>query len=349
MSSERKGCKDRIAATSCSQRHVFESRPRTRILCRFAAALAVAATVPALAGAATVQAPPDGLYVALGPSTTAGWGAGLARRGYVELHFGYLRSIGAADDFRNLGTAGATTADIRERQLPAAVTYIDAASDTKLVTIDICCNDVRQSCLGVPLSDPRCLVAANLRAIVDALNAALARDPGDETVKVIESPLLQGVPAAETLNPILVGVDGRVDCSASGADVGMNDLARCIALEKGATPVAVPRLGPGEFADDAFGGHPNPAGHRVIAQALGGAVELQPEPAPPVARCIVPNVVGMPLTRARRAIAAVGCRTGRVRRVASAAPRNVVVRQSPRAGARLPRLGTVGLVVSRGR
>jgi uncharacterized delta-60 repeat protein len=66
--------------------------------------------------------------------------------------------------------------------------------------------------------------------------------------------------------------------------------------------------------------------------------------------CKVPNVRGRKLPVARSAITKARCRLGKVRRKASKkVKRGRVVSQSPRAGTRLPNLGKVNLVASRGR
>ena len=75
-----------------------------------------------------------------------------------------------------------------------------------------------------------------------------------------------------------------------------------------------------------------------------------PPPAPPPARCVVPNVRWRKLAVARRSITAARCRVGRVRQVRSKrVRRGRVISQSPRARTRA-RVGfRVNLVVSRGR
>ncbi len=72
-------------------------------------------------------------------------------------------------------------------------------------------------------------------------------------------------------------------------------------------------------------------------------------PPPPATRiCRVPRVIGMRLIRAKAAIRRADCSVGRVRSVRARARRGRVVRQSPRAGARLRAGAKVALVVSRG-
>ena len=75
-----------------------------------------------------------------------------------------------------------------------------------------------------------------------------------------------------------------------------------------------------------------------------------PPPEPPPVRCVVPNVRGKLLTRARQAIARAHCRVGRVTRVHSAKRlRGKVVGQSPRPGANRPGGAKVNLRVGAAR
>jgi hypothetical protein len=69
---------------------------------------------------------------------------------------------------------------------------------------------------------------------------------------------------------------------------------------------------------------------------------------PPVT-CVVPNVLGQFLARAKARIGRAHCRVGTVARVASTRRRGVVVRQNPRPGKRLTAGARVDLKVSRGR
>ena len=78
-----------------------------------------------------------------------------------------------------------------------------------------------------------------------------------------------------------------------------------------------------------------------------------PPPPPPPAtqlRCVVPNVKGKTLARARALLAARRCALGRVTRAFSRkVKKGRVITQRPRASTRLPRGGRVNLLVSRGR
>jgi len=65
--------------------------------------------------------------------------------------------------------------------------------------------------------------------------------------------------------------------------------------------------------------------------------------------CVVPNVKGKVLARAKRAITAAQCSLGQVKYVHSKKKRGIVVAQSPRPGRELEAGELVNLVVSRGR
>lgn len=84
------------------------------------------------------------------------------------------------------------------------------------------------------------------------------------------------------------------------------------------------------------------------ARTVSARFEAPPPPAPP-RTCRVPRVVGRSLTVARSKIRRAGCRVGRIRRARSARARGKVIRQSPRAGARVRQGTRVNLTLSRGR
>ena len=77
-----------------------------------------------------------------------------------------------------------------------------------------------------------------------------------------------------------------------------------------------------------------------------------PPPPPPFTppKCVVPNVLGKPLSRAKTSVSRHHCRTGRISRAYSTKLRKGhVLAQRPHAGKRLANRGRVNLVVSRGR
>ena len=222
----------------------------------------------------------SGLYIALGTSISVGVGASTPTKAWVALYFGYLSSNGSGvTSLLNLARSGVTSGEIRGLQLSRAVDAIDLPSYTLRVTIDAGSNDM----LTLPScdhpSDPACPVAANLRTILKTINEALARDPGNETVQIMEYYNWDvGTPREGANRVRLLGSDLKVDCSGTGSALGLNDLIHCIALEENAVPVDV--LAAFEGAGAAFVSpdqlHPNDAGHLAIAKAFGGAVERTP-------------------------------------------------------------------------
>jgi PKD repeat protein len=63
--------------------------------------------------------------------------------------------------------------------------------------------------------------------------------------------------------------------------------------------------------------------------------------------CVVPNVVGKPLAKAKTAITAAGCRVGKITKRQSTKPAGVVLAESPAAGRRIPAGSAVALTVAK--
>jgi lysophospholipase L1-like esterase len=209
------------------------------------------------------------LYLALGDSISTSIGASTTAKSWVTLYRGQLAANAGVTLVQNFAQPGHTTADMRRFRLARAVSTIDDPDDTRWVTITIGVNDICTSA-----SEPGCPIADNLRAILTALDEALERDPGDETVQIMEYYNFDiGTAQESATRAYLLGSDLKVDCSASGSALGLNDLIHCIGLENNAIPVEVLP------AFDAAGAtflaadhrHPNDAGHRAIAQAFAGA------------------------------------------------------------------------------
>lgn len=221
-----------------------------------------------------------GLYIALGTSISAGIGASTATKAWVSLYFGYLASNGSGvTRLSNIAQPGVTSDQIRRFQLPSAVASIDRPSDTLRVTIDVGSNDILHLSSCDHPNDPACPVAGNVRTILKTLNDALARDPGNETVQVMEYYNWEiGTPRESANRARLLGSDLKIDCSGTGLALGLNDLIHCIALEQSAVPVDVlPAFDAGGAALlDVDHLHPNDAGYLAIAKAFGGAVERTP-------------------------------------------------------------------------
>jgi lysophospholipase L1-like esterase len=172
---------------------------------------------------------------------------------------------------------------LRNQLLGRAVADVNTSSDTKAVTIDIGINDLSADPNCPTANASACPFAGNLRAILGSLNSALANDPGDETVQVMEYYNANiGTPAAGATRQLLLGSDGAVDCAGTGAALGLNDLLHCIGIEQGAKPVDVLPVfdAAGEALLAADHAHPNDAGHLAIAKAFGGAATPTAPPPP---------------------------------------------------------------------
>jgi lysophospholipase L1-like esterase len=211
----------------------------------------------------------DRLYIALGDSISTAIGASTASKSWVSLYYGYLASRAGITRLHDFAQPGHTTADLRQFRLPRALSTINGSDDAVRVTITIGTNDV---CAGA--NDAGCPIADNLRAILAALNEALARDPGDETIQIMEYFNRDiGTTRESARREYLLGNDLKIDCSGTGSALGLNDLIHCIALEHNALPVDVlPAFDAGgESFLAADRSHPNDAGHRAIAEAFGGA------------------------------------------------------------------------------
>jgi len=101
-----------------------------------------------------------------------------------------------------------------------------------------------------------------------------------------------------------------------------------------------------------------PGKHTLKAQAVDIAGTVDPSPAVytwtvsrsgPTPTCKVPNTVGKPLKRARRAIERAQCRVGTVAGRHSARKRGIVVSQTRRPGKEVPSDTRINLVISLGR
>jgi lysophospholipase L1-like esterase len=300
-----------------------------------------------------------GAYIALGDSISSGSGASSYSKSFVQLHLGYLESNGSGVDLViNAGVPGVGSKDLISQQLPRALAEINSSTPVKAVTIEIGINDLPFARPCADSSSAACPYAADLRMILERLNAALvSRDPGVK-VQVMQyfNPAV-GTSGESEMRVRLLGSDLKIDCTASGAALGLNDLIHCIALEEGAVPVDVLPLfdaaGPAYIAAD--GMHPNDAGHLAIAMAFGGAATpSSPPPPPPPApippSCSVPRVTGKLLATARRLIVSAHCAVGTLTyRNSNRVRKGIVLAQAPKAGSRLATRARVNLTVSRGR
>ena len=157
------------------------------------------------------------------------------------------------------------------------------------------------------------------------------------------------VPPASTSDPRIIGTAraGRTLTCAPGSWTGAAGFA--FAWLRDGKPVS-------GAARSAYTARRGDAGHalqcRVTARNAGGTATATSAPvvvrgAQP-ASCVVPSLRGRTLTRARAALAAAGCRLGKVKRVHASVRRGRIIRSTPRAHRVRPAGARVSVVVSRG-
>ena len=230
------------------------------------------------------------LYVALGDSVAAG--AGIS---YVPRLFPHYQSTLGVTDLSNRAENGETSGSLRTGgQLDSALADINAASDTRAVTIDIGGNDALSlQCRGIWDS---CPFRYNFFATLSDLRAALDSDPGSESFAAMAyyNPASglggDGQPYSEPFaDRGLLGTDLAIDCqTTAGTRVGLNDVIYQEAGRRGALvadPYPAFKAGGQSFMADPI--HPNDAGHAAIAAAFREASPVCPEagelplPSPP--------------------------------------------------------------------
>ena len=224
----------------------------------------------------------QGPYVALGDSLSVGFSASSPEKGYVGvLRSGYQASLGV-NQLMDEGEPGASTTTLRDNgQLARGLADINAASDTKAVTIDIGGAEAffQGPCPGHWDQPNQCPVRANLAYIFGQLKTALAADPGVEPFIVMAyyNPASGKGDSTEASDDTkLLGTNHTVGCADTGAKVGLNDLIYQEAGKLG-LPVANPypafkQHGQAYMSQtDSLHVHPNDAGYAAIAQAFQAA------------------------------------------------------------------------------
>lgn len=255
-------------------------------------AVGVGLVVWVLPASGAAGASPGKVYVALGDSVTQ---VGSDLR-YPERFFAFLKRSGAADALRNVGVIGATSGSILGSQLTQALQVInDGGTDTSVVTLDIGGDDVLGGCnvTSSAFSLPNCqpalrAFARNYVSLLKALTGALAKDPGAEQLIVMAyynpwSGRAGQETTAHNTAQALLGSDGKIDCTAQGEALGLNDLIACLGARHGTklADVYPPFVGKGSewFADQI---HPNADGHTAIAKVFADASVRMPDRTPPV-------------------------------------------------------------------
>jgi acyl-CoA thioesterase I len=223
-----------------------------------------------------------GVYLAMGDSLAAGWGASAPSQAYVPRVFAHLSAEGRSpiSELVNLGVPGETTSSFLGGQLTQALEVIDNPTTVvRDVTLDIGANDLlgNPQCSIDPASSA-CPVQTNLTAILHALKHELRQNRETPRIAVLAyyNPW-SGLPdpRAAPTDLALVGADRKIDCNASAAAIGLNDIIACTASPYGATVAnayppfegkAAQLVNPGDI-------HPNDAGYAVIARRFERALD----------------------------------------------------------------------------
>ena len=224
-------------------------------------------------------------YVALGDSVSSGIGASSPAHNYVGLLYADYQSSVGANQLLNLAQPATTSSTlISGGQLATALADVNAATDTRALTIGIGANDgYIGPCTGHWDSPSVCPFRANYVQILKQLKAALAADPGAESFKTMTyyNPAAGLGPAQEgPWNKLLFGDNLKASCTDVGANVGLTDVIDQEAGKLG-VPVANPypafkQNGQSYIYSDHL--HPNDAGYAAIAQAFRNAtVPCQPD------------------------------------------------------------------------
>ncbi len=223
-------------------------------------------------------------YVALGDSLSNGYisQSQTSSIGFVRRLYGDYKALLHADQLFDEAEDGASTTTLRnDGQLAAGLADINAASDTKAVTIEI---GGAEAFLGGPCpghwDQPAvCPVRANLAYIFGKLKTALAGDPGPErfTAMAYYNPN-SGIGGSQevSIDKALLGNNLKMGCSDSGQGVGLNDLIYQEAGKLG-IPVANPYAAFKQHGQaymsqtDSLHIHPNDTGYAAIAQIFRNA------------------------------------------------------------------------------
>ncbi len=266
---------------------VLDGRRRVRF--GRAVALAAAAIVSTTwLSTSAVAAPPDdsssSIYIALGDSLAAGFPPATSCtgvhetnpcNGYAGVLFSRYQSSLGVTHMLNHGSPGATSSGFAG-QASTAATEINAASDTKAVTIDIGGNDLNLGG-GPPCTDawdsPSCPLRANLAGGLATIKSALDADDGGEIFAIMGyyNPEV-GLSREAFYERNILGANGTVGLGDSGADVGINDVIMQEAIAAGASysdPYPTFRKCGNAFISSDLR-HPTVLGNVAVASAFPG-------------------------------------------------------------------------------
>ena len=206
-----------------------------------------ARTLPADRGAAIV-------YVALGDSTVEGVGATSRSRNYVSRLHERLRRVYPAARVTNLGVGGATSGDVRARQLDRAIEL-----RPHLVTLAIGPNDITTE---VPLT----AYAQNLETILGRLRRESAAVVVVNLIPDLTvTPRFKGSPHREAVGRLTVAFNEVIERMARSHDAELVDLYAASQREVPSRPELM--------AADGY--HPSDVGYARWAELVWGGVEAR--------------------------------------------------------------------------
>lgn len=229
-------------------------------------------------------------YLSLGDSIALGTGSSGPGKSYGDRLTVFLQTFRSFAFGLNLAVSGESSREfINDGQLTSALTQINnPGNDAAVVTLSLGGNDLLQllkpgEACNDP-SSPACPPAiqaalttfsTNYTRIMSDLRAALAADGGENRLLVLTyyNPFSgTGSQYEAPMDAILLGSDGRTDCTGTGTAVGLNDRIACIGSAHGATVVDVYPLflgrGPELTQIMMLDVHPNDQGYDVIAGAF---------------------------------------------------------------------------------
>lgn len=156
-----------------------------------------------------------------------------------------------------------------------ALADINAASDTRVVAMDVGGWDAVSGGCDDKFHLPSCPVRRNLARILSRLQSALAGDPGEELLVAMAyynpgSGLMNATEA--DYDDKLLGDDLALSCDAGGTLLGLNDVIAEEARDAGvplANPYPAFKMGGQAFMSDPL--HPSPAGSAAIVSAFQAA------------------------------------------------------------------------------
>lgn len=212
------------------------------------------------------------VYIALGDSVAAGLGASCPANSYVNRLFANYQSTLGVTELLNVAQPGTSSGGIGGQVSSAVAKINDSSTDTKVVTINIGGVDALGSC---PFGSDPCTDSfkTNFTSALSQLQGALGTDSGTESLIAMAYPnpyTGTGSPAESAWDAKMFGNPQALDCSDTGAEVGLNDAIDQVAMAQGAlfaNPYPAFTTGGQAFiSSDHL--HPNDAGYQAIANSF---------------------------------------------------------------------------------